>query len=187
MYGGTGRAVNAQIVMQLFGAAKYQDCTDVMLVTNGRVLDEAEQVANKLGIVIRQIPTPGGELPHRPSAVGVVDQGRWTFDRVWKEQVMPLAGEVLARPDGSTNEVLAVDWGGLTRRTSNGAVQTIDIEIFRWAIERLLGGEVVLREEINDQYPKRASSGVVLILGTLKIFDLVRVDSKKGLRLRDEG
>lgn len=186
MYGGTGRAVNAQIVMQLLGAARYQECTDVMLVTNGRVLDNAVSVAEKLGIVIRQIRIPEGELPNGPSTTGVADRGRLTFDRIWLDHVMPLEGKVLARDNGTTNTVLVVNWAGVTRKTSNGSTQTIDIEIFRWAIERLLAGEVVLRKEINDQYPKRASSGVLLIIGSLEMFDLVMVDSKQGLRLRDE-
>jgi len=181
MYG-TGRAVNAQIVMQLFGAAKYQDCTDVMLVTNGRVLDEAEHVANKLGIVIRQIPTPDQGPTTRQSIDDTIDEDGWTFDRVWKERVTALVGQKLTRANGAANEIISVDWGGLNRRTSSGAVQSIDVEVFRWVIDRLLAGQIVLREEINDQYPKRASSGVVLILGSLDLFETVKVGSKSGLR-----
>ena len=184
MYG-TGRRVNAQIVRELFGAAKYQDCTDVMLVTDGRVLDDAVVVANKLGIEIRQIPIPDREPAHHPLINAGVDQNG-TFDRIWAEHLMPLAGQVLTRGNRTTNEVVSVDWSGLTRRTSNGSIQTIDIEIFRWAIDRLLSGQVVLRNEINDQYPKRASSGVVLILGSLEMFETVMVGSKTGLRLKGD-
>lgn len=186
MYGRANRAVNAQVIMQLFGAAKYQDCTDVLLVTDGRVLDSAVTVADKLGIEIRHVPIPLGDNSQRSSLNRDARKGVWTFDRVWEAQVIPLEGQVLTRDNGSTNEVLAADWGGLTRRTSNGAVQTIEIEVFRWAIERLLDGEVVLREEINDQYPKRASSGIVLILGSLAIFEQVKVGSKIGLRAKGQ-
>lgn len=184
MYG-AGRPVNAQIVMQLFGAANYQDCTDVMLATDGRVLNEAVRVADKLGIEIRQIPVPDGVHAHGSSTDVVVDQGAWTFDRIWAQHVMHLVGRVLARGNGTTNEVVSVDWSGLSRRTSNGSLQTIDIEIFRWTIERLLSGHVVLREEINDRYPKRASSGVVLILGSTDLFERVKVGTKVGLRLKE--
>jgi len=48
----------------------------------------------------------------------------------------------------------------------------------------LLAGEVVFRDEINAQYPKRASSGIVLVLGSLRMFEIVKVRLKKGIRLR---
>jgi restriction system protein len=182
MYG-KGRPVNAQIVMQLYGAAMYQDCSDVMLVTDGRVLDDAKRVARKLKIEIRRVPASISNTAERGAASHVAEYDGWTFDRIWEEHVMPLAGQVLSRPDGSANEVVAVDWSGLTRRSSKGMVGVIDIEIFKWAIERLLNGEVVLRSEIDDEYPKRASSGVVLVLGSLPMFGTGRLGSKKGLRL----
>lgn len=184
MYGTSGRPVNAQTVMQLHGAASYQDCTEAMLVTNGRVLEDARRVAAKLGIELRHVPIP------EPGAVGEhsVSSGpagvRGTFDGIWEEHVMPLVGQVLIRPDGSTNEILSVDWSGLKRKSSTGSAQMIDIEIFRWAIERMLNGETVLRDEINAQYPKRASSGIVLVLGSLPMFEAASVGSKRGLRLR---
>lgn len=182
MYG-TGRPVNAQMVMQLYGAAKYQDCSEVMLVTDGRVLDDARRVAEKLKIEIWQLPVPTSDTARPGTASHPAVDGGWTFDRIWEEHVMPLAGQVLSRPDGSANEVVAVDWSGLTRRSSKGKVGVIDIEIFRWAIERLLNGEVVLHSEIDDEYPKRASSGIVLVLGSLPMFGTGRLGSKKGLRL----
>ena len=183
MYG-TGRPVNTQIIMQLHGAASYQDCTEAMLVTDGRVLEDARRVAAKLNIELRYVPIPGPDASDEHSVVSDPAGVGWTFDGIWKEHVMPLVGHVLTRPDGSTNEVLSVDWSGLKRRSSGGSVQMIDIEIFRWAIERLLNGEVVLRDEINAQYPKRASSGIVLVLGSLPMFETVKEGTKKGLRLR---
>jgi restriction system protein len=183
MYG-KGRPVNAQIVMQLYGAAMYQDCTDVMLVTDGRVLEDARRVAVKLNIELRHVPIPGPNAFDEHSVARGPAGVRWTFEGIWEEHVMPLVGQVLTRPDGSTNEILSVDWSGLKRMSSTGSVGMIDIEIFRWAIERLLNGEVVLRDEINAQYPKRASSGIVLVLGSLPMFETVRVRTKKGIRLR---
>jgi hypothetical protein len=76
--------------------------------------------------------------------------------------------------------------GGLVRRTSGGALQRIEIEIFRWVIERLLRGDTVLRDEINAQYAGRASSGIVLVLASLPMFESVKVGGKRGLRLHGE-
>jgi restriction system protein len=182
MYG-AGRPINTQMVMQLHGAAAYQDCPDMMIATNGRVLDDARRVAKKVGVEIRYVPVsaPGARRVSR----GHGERTALDFDRVWEEQVMPLAGQVLTRSNGTTNEILAVDWTGITRRTSNGSIGTIDIEIFRWTVERLLRGEVVLREGVNDQYPKRASSGVMLVLSALPPFATVKVGGRTGLRMRE--
>ena len=181
MYGEV-RPINAQMVMQLYGAAAHQDCSEMMIATNGRVLDDARRVADKLGVGIRHIPVPARGI--RRLTHGNGEQAALDFDRLWVEQVMPLAGQVLTRSNGMSNEILAVDWTGITRRTSNGSIGTIDIEIFRWTMERLLNGDVVLREEINDQYPKRASSGVMLVLSALPLFMTVKVSGKTGLRMR---
>ena len=182
MYG-TGRPINTQMVMQLHGAAAYQDCAEMMIATNGRVLDDARRVAEKVGVEIRHVPVPTPGTRRATPEPG--ERTALDFDRLWEDQVMPFAGQVLTRPNGTTNEILTVDWTGITRRTSNGSIGTIDIEIFRWTVERLLDGDVVLREEINDQYPKRASSGVMLVLSTLPLFTTVKVSGKTGLRMRE--
>jgi restriction system protein len=183
MYGG-GRPVNRQMVTQLSGDALLQDCTEAMLVTDGRLLDDAMTAAKKLDIEIRYVPVPNSAANEIGGPLDVDTTDESTFDGIWAGHVMALVGEVLERPGGSTNQVLAVDWTGLKRRSSTGSVGTIDIEIFRWTVEQLLNGHVVLRDEINAQYPKRASSGVVLILGSLPMFETVKVGSKQGLRLK---
>ena len=57
-----------------------------------------------------------------------------------------------------------MDWSGLERLTSNGRKSRIDIEIFKLATNKLLLDGEITRDEINQNYAKRASSGVVLVL-----------------------
>ena len=64
MYGG-GRPVNRQMVTQLSGDARLQDCTEAMLVTDGRLLDDAVSAARKLDIEIRYVPVPEGTSGER--------------------------------------------------------------------------------------------------------------------------
>ena len=71
------------------------------------------------------------------------------------------------------------------RRTSTGTVQHIKIEIFEWTINRLVRGETVSRDEVNQQYPERASSGVMAVLGSIPLFEQVAVGEKRGLRIRN--
>lgn len=187
MFGGANRPVAATMVTQLYGAAAYADCEKAMIVTDGRVLDEAQQVADKLGVAIRSLPAVASAPPTQPlEGEGELERSSPTFSRVWRDYVMPMAGQTLTRRNGKTNTILHVDDGCLERRTSTGRKQRIDVEIFRWAIECMLQGRTVSRDDINARYPGRASSGIALILSNIPLFESVRVDGKECLRLRAE-
>lgn len=67
-----------------------------------------------------------------------------------------------------------MDWSGIERITSNGKNGKIKIEIFKWAINRLLTTGKVTRDEINQNYTGRASSGIVLILTQVPFFELTK-------------
>jgi restriction system protein len=85
---------------------------------------------------------------------------------------VPLAGCVLTRSDGSINQIVSVDWGGVLRITSNGRRQKIPIEIFRWVIEQVLSSGSVTRDAINSKHEGRASSGIALILAQVPQFQV---------------
>jgi restriction system protein len=166
MYGATTRRVNHECLMQLHGAAAYFDCTGAILATDGLLTKSADLVAKKLNIRVMNVPAAG----HRSTT----DRGisNVEFDTIWKQYVMPLAGRTLARKGGSSNKVVSVDWAGLKRITSSGQTQFIPIEIFRFAIERVLQDGAVTRDEINQHHIIRASSGITLILAQVPLFEV---------------
>jgi len=169
-----------QIAHELFGAATAQGCTEFMVATNGRVGSAAQTAADTLGVHIRTVaadsaPALVGDRASRPRTA-------LSFDDVWQE-VASLAGRTIARANGTANEILSVDGGGVVRRTSGGARQRLEVEIFRWTIERLLAGETVTRAEINERYIKRGSSGIVLILASLPMFEVTKVDGRVALEM----
>ncbi|HNP49532.1 MAG TPA: restriction endonuclease, partial [Bacteroidia bacterium] len=83
-----------------------------------------------------------------------------------------------------TNKIVKVDWGGIERITSNGNKSKIKIEIFRQAVNQLFRTGKITREEINLDYSKRASSGIVLILS--QVPDFVLTSNPIGLRLKSK-
>jgi hypothetical protein len=185
MYGGS-RPINAATVMLTHGAAAFADCTRCMIATNGRVLADAAAVAAKLDVEIRVVPA-SAPLANDSPGRSRIDVERLTFGLIWSRHVEALTGQTLYRGNGRSNTILAVDGGGLLRRTSNGQRQRIDIEVFRWTIARLLRGETVLREEINAECIGRVSSGVILILSSLPMFELTNQAGKQGLTMRIDG
>ena len=185
MYGGS-RPINEATVMLTHGAAAFAECTRCMIATNGRVLADAAAVAAKLNVEIRAVPA-FPQLVNGSTQRNRADTEPPTFGSIWSQHVEALTGRTLHRENGRSNTILSVDGGGLISRTSNGQRHRIDIEVFRWTIERLLCGETVLREEINAQCIGRVSSGVILILSSLPIFELTNHAGKQGLMLRIDG
>ena len=169
MYGGSTRKVNRQTMMELYGAAGYSDSTKAVLATDGEVLTDAKEVAHKLGIDILFIQ------PDRKISMPSASSAEWSLaDIIWEKYIMPLAGKTLTRDNGKTNRIVNVDWSGIERITSNGKHQKIGIEIFRFTMDRLFTTGRITRDEINQNYAKRASSGIVLILSQAPCFWLVK-------------
>lgn len=203
MYGGTIRKVNRQTIFELYGAAAYADCDRAVLATNGRVLDNARKVADKLGIEILPIGADGDSQEaeagldspcvekrescswynRQPESMPVTaaNPSGVTFEYLWKTYIMPLAGKTLYLPSGKSNLIVQVDWECVQRITSNGNRQEISLEIFRYAVNKALTTGFITRDDINQEYTGRASSGIMLILSQIPIFFFER--SRSGQRL----
>lgn len=178
MFGDTPRKINRQMVMELHGAKDYFDCTKAIIATNGRIIDNALEVARKLKIEIIFIPAI------RSSNKTKRKENTVSFEDIWEKNVMPLEGKTIKRPDGKTNKILKVDWSGIQRITSNGRSQKIKIEIFKKTINHLLKNGEITRSFINEEYKDRASSGIVLILGNTEIFEIT--NRPKGLKMKKQ-
>lgn len=165
MFGHTTRKVNRQMIMELHGSKDLFNCTKAILVTDGQIIDNAKEVADKLGIEILFIE-PDDNFPNTTQN-SAVDQ----FDNIWQNYIKPLEGKTLTRDNGKSNKILSVDWSGIERITSNGKKQRIKIEIFRLAINKILSDGIITRDFINQEYKDRASSGIVLILSHIPFFD----------------
>lgn len=164
MFGHTTRKVNRQMIMELHGSKDLFNCPKAILVTDGQIIDNAKEVADKLGIEIRYIEPDDKFLSNNNCTVE-------QFDKIWESFIKPLEGKTIMRDSGKSNKILSVDWSGIERVTSNGKKQIIKIEIFRLAINKILTDGSITRDFINQEYKDRASSGIVLILSQVPFFD----------------
>lgn len=184
MYGGSNRSVNRRVIMELFGASAYQDCTKAVLATDGDVMPDAKLVADKLRIEIVQIFANQENVLNEkfnndstfPDNTNIM-----SFEEAWEKYIIPLKGKTLYNSRG-TNMITGVDWGGIKRVTSNGKTGKIDIEGFKLAYNMLIENGHVTRDYINQQVDKRCSSGIVLILGQLPFVEIT--SSPIGLLLK---
>lgn len=178
LYGHTSRQVNRQMIMELRGVQSYFDCDRAVLATDGVVRPDAIKVAEKLGVEIlsllpdSNLNESGQEATRNLNeTVGVAAHvPRYTVDQIWSDYIMPLAGLTLSARGGRSNTILSVDWSGIERITSNGQKGRIGFEIFRLSISQLLRTGAITRDEINQNYAQRASSGVILVLSQVPFF-----------------
>lgn len=178
MFGNSTRPINRQMVMELHGTKDYFDCTKAVIATNGRIIENALEVANKLKIDILQIPAIKSILKPKTR------KRNGKFETIWEKYVMPLEGKTIKRDNGKTNKILTVDWSGIERITSNGRKQKIKIEIFKKTINHLLKHGSITRKYINDEYQYRASSGIVLMLSNTCKFELT--NNPTGLKMKEK-
>jgi restriction system protein len=175
MYGSSTRKINRQMIMELYGAKDYFDCTKAIIATNGNLLSDAIEVAHKLNIEILYLDS------FRSVPAKNLKPNEKTFESIWENYIIPLEGKTLTRNNGDTNIILKADWSGIERLTSNGKKGKIKIEIFKQTVNKLLREGYITRDEINQNYSGRASSGIVLILSQVPFFK--KTDNPTGLKI----
>ncbi len=177
MYRGS-RLVNRQMVFELFGASRYFDRTGAVIATDGTLRPDAERAADKLKVRIMAVDrtaseqAPQVDSEERVTPASGLRAAGLEFEEIWRDHVMPLKGRTLINDRGLRNIILDVNWGGVRRQSSTGARSWIPIEPFRWAIEKILEFGSVTRQEINEQYAGRASSGIQLVLEQVPYFEV---------------
>lgn len=182
MYGRTTRKINRQMVMELYGAKDYFDCTKAVIATDGFFLQDALMVAKKLKIEILYFNEIQKKI--EISKTNKKFSTNKTFEQIWEDYIIPLQGKTLIRSSGESNQIIKADWSGIERKTSNGNNGKIKIEIFKQAINRLLIDGSITRDYINQNYVGRASSGVILILSQVPFFTLT--EKPIGLKYKKE-
>ena len=164
MYGDSSRKINRQMIMEFYGAKDYFDCDKGIIVTDGEIINNAQEVAEILGIEVLFLSPSDNNF----------EMKKTKFDKIWENHIKPLEGKTIYRENGKTNKIIRVDSGCIERETSNGNKQKIDIEIFKNTINHIFKFGSITRQKINEEYSKRASSGITLILTQLPMFKLNR-------------
>lgn len=171
MYGDSSRKVNAEAIIKLNGAIPIYDCTKGILVTDGELLNDAQNIAKKLNIKILYLPFKESVINSRNETNSRNNNSNpnkfkddQSFQQIWTDYIKPLKGKTLTGTTGLQNKIIHVDEASITRITKNGKSNTIPIEPFKWAYKRILDNGQVTRDEINQNFVGRLSSGVVLIM-----------------------
>ena len=159
------RSVNKQMIRELHGTKDLFECDHAILATDGVVMENALKVAKILNIEIRKISTDSTFRTNKESTD--------PFAIFWEKHIMPLKGTVISN-DRISNKIIDVTWQYIERVSSEGNEGKIDIEIFRSTVNHLFNYSIITRKQINDEYRKLGSSGVILVLSQVEGFELIK-------------
>lgn len=177
-YGDTNRKVNRSMIMELHGSKDLFDCAKAILVTSGEILSDARVVAEKLKVELIYLPYKHIEIDRVVKESANYDiissKESLSFQYVWDNYVIPLKGKTIVGETGLANKIISVSNSQITRITKNGNSNSIPIEAFKYAFKQILEKGEITREEINQEFVGRLSSGVVLVLSNIPIFEVTK-------------
>lgn len=167
------RNVNYKDVMYLFAGKELYDCNSGHLITAGVCDSKAIQVAEKLGIFIRENYrcTDSASKLNFDKEDSNLNYHK-DFDELWIDYIKPLSGKTVYTASGSENVILEVTGDYVKRKSSTGKTSKVDKHVLRTIFYRLMENKSITRKEINTEYPGRASSFIVCILDVLPMIEM---------------
>jgi restriction system protein len=127
MYGDCKTKVNRRQMMELYGVMHYFDCQCAIMIYNGRIMDDAVQVANKLGIQLKYLDQ---HLMDEPVSDADQTQDGLSFNSVWTD-IRSLAGRTIANSRGTTYQIVSVTDGDVTYINQAGHQLREKSDLFR--------------------------------------------------------
>lgn len=189
-FGNCTRKVNRDVFLKLYGSQHFFDCTKAIVATDGKIMDDAVEVAKKLGIEILSVDTKNIEK-YRPDNQFTVNDAITEdnrlypdFSLIWDNFIRPLEGKTLFNSRGS-NRILEVNNTALIRSSINGRKSKIDYDDFKLAYEYLAKKGSVTRDYINQQIDKRCSSIIFFVLAQVPFIEESK-KTKQTLKMKNE-
>lgn len=126
MYGDCKTKVNRRQMMELFGVMHYFDCQGAIMIYNGRIMDDAVQVANKLGIQLQYL-----DQHLMDELVPDADQvNEGLSDTIWTD-IRTLEGLEIVNSRGTSYKIVKVTDGDITYINQTGHQLREKSDLFR--------------------------------------------------------
>jgi len=171
------RMVNYKDIMYLFAAQNLFQCEKSILLTSGLVRQDAKKIAKDLKVKIIENWYPN-------KTFSIAKNNFENFSQFWEDEISSLKTKTIKTVTGKKNQIIDVSFDGIKRKTSNGKISFVKIEIFKGVYETLIKENEISREEINHLYPGRVSSFIVAVFSNTKNFtiskDPIKLVKKSG-------
>lgn len=175
-YGDSNRKINRDVFLKLHGSKDYFDCTKAIVATDGSIMPDAKQVAEKLGIEIMYISEKEALFQEKNDKVQVQKHiskkdDYPDFSIIWKEYIKPMEGQYISNSKGS-NKIIEVNDLELKRCSINNKPSKVDRDLFKFAYEYIIRNGSVTRDYINQQFDKKCSSIIYYVLAQIPFIEM---------------
>ena len=156
MYGDCKTCITRRMMMELYGVMHYFDCQRSMMIYNGRIMPDALQVAEKLGIQLVYLDQHRlDQLLPEVSFEETAD----TFNTLWQE-IRQLEGNTIVNNRGTSYIILKVTDGD-TNQKGNRYRESADL--FRRILARVQSYGSIQQSQLRGEFGTYASAFVTTV------------------------
>lgn len=163
MYGDCKTKINRSMMMELYGVMHYFDCQGAILIYNGGMMDNAKQVAKKLGIRLVYLDQHQLEqfLPETDTTFS--DD---VFSTIWDE-IHQLEGQIIHKSPDTFYHIIKVTDGDITYTNRGGKRHREPAEIFRRITSRIWNLGSIEQCQMRGEYGTKASAFITTVFANI--------------------
>lgn len=163
MYGDCKTSITRRMMMELYGVMHYFDCQRAMLIYNGRIMADALQVAEKLGIQLVYLDQHRlDQLLPEVSLEETAD----TFNTLWHE-IRQLEGKTIINNRGTRYDILKVTDGDITYTNQNGKRHRESADLFRRILSRVQSYGSIQQSQLRGEFGTYASAFISTVFANI--------------------
>ena len=162
MYGDCKTCITRRMMMELYGVMHYFDCQRAMMIYNGRIMPDALQVAEKLGIQLVYLDQH--RLDQLLPEVSIEETAD-TFNSLWQE-IRQLEGKTIANNRGTSYNILKVTDGDITYTNQNGKRHRERADLFRRILARVQSYGSIQQSQLRGEFGTYASAFITTVFSS---------------------
>lgn len=159
MYGDCKTCITRRMMMELYGVMHYFDCQRSMMIYNGRIMPDALQVAEKLGIQLVYLDQH--RLDQLLPEVSLEETSD-TFNTLWQE-IRQLEGNTIVNNRGTSYIILKVTDGDITYTNQKGNRYRESADLFRRILARVQSYGSIQQSQSRGEFGTYASAFVTTV------------------------
>ena len=163
MYGDCKTRVNRRMMMELFGAMHFFECQGAIMIYNGRIMTDALQVAEKLGIQVVYLDQHEMDGTYSDDLLSPLDE---VFEKIWNE-ICQLEGRQIENCRGTLYQILRVTDGDITYTNQSGKRHKEPVDLFRRIVGRILQHGYVEQSQLRGEFSTLASAFIATVFANI--------------------
>ena len=163
MYGDCKTKITRSMMMELFGVMHYFDCQGAILIYNGGMMDDAKQVAEKLGIQLVYLDQHQLEQLLPETDTDVSDD---VFSKIWNE-IRQLEGHTIHKSPDTFYHILKVTDGDISYTNRGGKRHRESADLFRRITSRIWNYGSIEQCQMRGEYGTKASAFITTVFANI--------------------